>query len=839
MLQQHRGLDQTFVKGAGSMRNGGLIEKGLILALSVGVMQSDLAAQAPPSAFVNESVYAGPNGMISIQFDHGARLLVAEKQGRIMRFEPNGSGGYQAPPLVFADFTSEVNPALESGLLGFALDPDYATNRYFYVGYTTDHDQRVVRMQANAGFTAVEPDSALVLLSGLPRQASFHKAGDLRFSPADPTALYMALGDDGDRNPVQDPDRYEGKILRFDAATGLGMPDNPFYNGDPASVRSRVFATGLRNPFRITFNPAQPSTTVLYSSENGDATDRLSRISRGSNGAWGPGGDGGGFLDPPDPDHQVLFTGPPSHIGLAISPTGPFGTNVLYLGKWFPGTPVIRRFQLTGAALDSATSLDSGVFINNEVAVDMQFGPDGHLYYSQTGGDASTGGFYQLKRIRFVGGNPPLAAFSTTPNPAFGSAPLLVDFTDQSSAPGSSISSRTWDFGDGNGSTLSDPQHSYAVPGVYQVRLTVTNALGQSASETRSIRATRAVNLHVQLSVRDGRSLAAPVLASATELRFYEGDGVTPLAVSGGSGPDFNVRSVAAGGVVNFSLSVNVPGQTLVLSAGEAAADGVQAARRGYLLPVGSGPHLLDGDFILSDTLLTGRVLDTADTPLAVDVGLALGAPPLPYPTPQGRDFLPASQIPPSGVAHRKLSDALGYFHFPLRTGNSGALRVDAVADTGTSTHARASIQQQLAVATVEDLLVRVGRWSGGSDCDDLSAIEVAPGVDYDTQIQPIWSGACIGCHVATSANNGGLDLTSGASLDQLRSRLSVQAPGVPLLTEGNTARSYLFEKINCDAPQAGTRMRPANPMPLPQQTLIRDWITQQGVLFSDGFEIK
>jgi hypothetical protein len=246
---------------------------------------------------------------------------------------------------------------------------------------------------------------------------------------------------------------------------------------------------------------------------------------------------------------------------------------------------------------------------------------------------------------------------------------------------------------------------------------------------------------------------------------------------------------------------------------------------------------VLGGDFILSDTLLVGRVLDTAETPLAVDVGLALGAPPLPYATPQGRDFLPGSGLPSSGVAHRKLSDALGYFHFPLRTGDSGALRVDAVADTGTVSHARVSLDESLAAGTAKDVPLRVGRWSGGSACDDLSGISVTANVDYTTQIQPIWSGACIGCHVSTSANNGGLDLTAGASLSQLRTRISQQAPGVPLLTDGNPARSYLYEKINCDTPQAGTRMRPANPMPLAQQALIRDWIAQQGVLFANGFE--
>jgi hypothetical protein len=807
----------------------------LLVAIALIWLSAQAAAQAPPSAFVAETVYAGSNGMISIEFDHQGRLLVAEKQGRIVRFEPNASGGFQSPPAVYADLRALVDPALESGLLGFVLDRDYALNRYLYLVYTTTGDQRVVRARARADFLSLDPDSLEVLLGGLPRNVTFHKAGDVQISPADPTALYVALGDDGDRAPVQNPDRYEGKFLRIDAATGLGLPDNPYFDGNPDSVRSRVWAIGLRNPFRFAFHPGRPSTSVLYASENGDATDRLSRISAGSNGAWGPGGDNGGFLNPPDPGHRVLFTGPPSHIGIAISPSGPFGSDVLYLAKWFPGTPVIRRFQLTGAALDEAISLDGGVFLSNEVAVDFQFGPDGHLYYSQTGGDASTGGFYQLRRIRFVGGSPPVAAFTTSPDPADGLAPLLVQFSDGSSAPGSTLSGWHWDFGDGATSSLQNPTHSYAQPGRYTVTLRVENALGLAASSSRTVAARRAVTLDLDIIVRDARTLAAPPLASPTELAFYEADGLTPLAVPGGSGTQQNRLPVPAGGLVQGSRAVQPAGDALVISAGEPAGDGVQAAARGLVLPPGSSTHPAAIDFLLSDTLLRGRLVDTLGVPQAADIGLSVGG--QPYALPGGRDYLPGSGYAPTGVGHRLLSDATGRFHLPLRSGDAGAWRIEAIADTGSATHARIEAQGSVAGGSAVEVELLAGRWSGGSACDDLTAIAETPGVDYEAAIQPIWSGACTGCHVATSANNGGLDLTSGQSLGQLLARVSLQAPGVPLVSDGEPGRSYLFEKINCDRPQRGERMRPANPMPLSQQALVRDWIRQRGVLYANGFE--
>ncbi len=135
-------------------------------------------AQAPAGDFVSEIVYSSPNGVNALAFDPGGHLLYVEKQGRVMRLASNGSGGFAATPTEFADLRAQIDSAGESGLLGMALSPAYTSTRYLNLFYTTASDQRLTRITANPSLTAMVPGSGLVLLSGLPRASSFHKAGE-------------------------------------------------------------------------------------------------------------------------------------------------------------------------------------------------------------------------------------------------------------------------------------------------------------------------------------------------------------------------------------------------------------------------------------------------------------------------------------------------------------------------------------------------------------------------------------------------------------------------------------------------------------------------------------
>lgn len=78
--------------------------------------------------FVAETIHTG-NGMISVEFGPSGRMYVAEKQGRVLTFASDGAGGYLAPTEL-ADLRAAVDASQESGLLGMAVDPDFANNRH-------------------------------------------------------------------------------------------------------------------------------------------------------------------------------------------------------------------------------------------------------------------------------------------------------------------------------------------------------------------------------------------------------------------------------------------------------------------------------------------------------------------------------------------------------------------------------------------------------------------------------------------------------------------------------------------------------------------------------------
>lgn len=109
---------------------------------------------------------------------------------------------------------------------------------------------------------------------------------------------------------------------------------------------------------------------------------------------------------------------------------------------------------------------------------------------------------------------------------------------------------------------------------------------------------------------------------------------------------------------------------------------------------------------------------------------------------------------------------------------------------------------------------------------EDLSSIPLTDNIDYATQVQPIFNNACTGCH----GGSGGLNLGAAVSRGNLVNVASNNAnAGIPRVTPGNAAASFLFRKINCTALGAGLGQRmPRNGPPylsIEQQALIMDWI--------------
>jgi len=185
--------------------------------------------------------------------DGSGRLFILEKIGRI-RIVQGGS----LLPEPFLDITDRVNAGgSEQGLLGLAFHPDYPRNGHFFVNYT-DHrgDTVISRFSVTSDPNRADPATETVILT-LDQPAGNHNGGHLLFGPDG--YLYIGTGDGGGAGDQfgngQNGQTLLGAMLRLDVDGGRPYaipPDNPF-RGNPA-VRDEIWAIGLRNPWRYSFD---------------------------------------------------------------------------------------------------------------------------------------------------------------------------------------------------------------------------------------------------------------------------------------------------------------------------------------------------------------------------------------------------------------------------------------------------------------------------------------------------------------------------------------------------------------------------------------------------------
>ena len=224
--------------------------------------------------------------------DGSNRLFVVEQAGVIRVFANNAA---TTSASVFLDITGPVNNAgNEEGLLGLAFHPDYESNGYFYVNYTAASPRRTViaRYQVSASDSnAADPTSGKVLLE-YAQPFENHNGGQIAFGPDD-GYLYIASGDGGSGGDPQGNGQnlrtLLGKILRLDVDTPTGNrqygipPTNPFAN-NTAGYREEIFAYGLRNPWRISFDPP---TGRLWTGDVGQGRlEEVDIIASGANYGW-------------------------------------------------------------------------------------------------------------------------------------------------------------------------------------------------------------------------------------------------------------------------------------------------------------------------------------------------------------------------------------------------------------------------------------------------------------------------------------------------------------------------------------------------------------------------
>lgn len=223
--------------------------------------------------------------------DQTNRLFIEEQGGIIYVFENDSQ---TTEKTIFLDIREKITTASnEQGLLGLAFHPDYESNGYFYVNYTAAGSGRTVISRftvSGENPDEADPNSETEILS-YAQPFGNHNGGHLAFGPDG--YLYISVGDGGsggdpDEN-AQDRTTLLGSILRIDVdnpqnGNQYGMPpDNPFAGNDEG-FREEIFAYGLRNPWRFSFDP---ETSDLWAGDVGqNSWEEIHIIENGLNYGW-------------------------------------------------------------------------------------------------------------------------------------------------------------------------------------------------------------------------------------------------------------------------------------------------------------------------------------------------------------------------------------------------------------------------------------------------------------------------------------------------------------------------------------------------------------------------
>ena len=397
------------------MRLRAAVILSVLVALAAGPMlggTTPVGAATVPAGFSDVAVatVAGPT---ALAFTPDGRMLVATKAGRLY-VRRNGVLG-TTPAL---DLSSVVCTQSERGLLGVAVDPAFATNRFVYVYYTHVNGSAACPT-ASAAWPAnrvsrfvladddtVSPATEVVLFDGIPSVNGNHNGGDVAFGPDG--KLYVSIGDSGcdyvaltscggNNNASRDTHVALGKILRISPVDGSAPADNPFAGAQPpcrddgfttaGNHCPETFAWGFRNPFRMAF----AADGRLYVNDVGqNAWEEIDDVQAGRDYGWNlregkcTTGSTTSCPAPPAGLTDPIFSygrsdGCTSITGAAFAPASwpePYRGDYL-----FADYACGKIFRLEGT-----TRVDLVTALGASSAVHLQVGPDGALYYTTFAG---------------------------------------------------------------------------------------------------------------------------------------------------------------------------------------------------------------------------------------------------------------------------------------------------------------------------------------------------------------------------------------------------------------------------------------------------------------------
>nr|WP_170299232.1 putative Ig domain-containing protein [Larkinella terrae] len=546
--------------------------------------------------------------------------------GRVIRVDPQTKAKSQ-----LLDISGEVGRYDDFGLLSMVLDNNFLTNGRFYLYYVIKYASvkwqgtyaRVTRYEANKddGFKSIKANSRQILIGApdpnnpskgvpgdcIPLTSSSHAGGGLSMG-AD-NSLLVPTGDGA--APAFDQGSYSetyysqsiqngfmtaaenigsyrsqvdfslnGKVLRINPENGDGLPGNPDYNPSaPRSIKSRIYASGLRQPFRSGIRPNTGSSDInagnpgaLYIGDVGFTDwEEINVIRKGANYGW-PFQEG--MVNSTRPYSKteykpagVTFARPaiswrsgPGQVNrnetltnINTTPANVLPGYCAIGGNWHPGGgnyPAEYQnayyFADFNGGWISRIAFDSDNQPQPETLTKVMDGGSSYQYITCVAFNPVDKNMYYLRypepggeRVRRMiyngasGGSPPVAVILS--DKTNGASPLTVKFTGNTSYdPDGKALTYAWDFGDNTSSTAANPEHTFttnATSTVYTVKLTVTDPDGKTNQTTKAITVSSANN-------------NAPVIVSTSV------DGLTQMNLD-------DIRNINLSAVINDETPAN------------------------------------------------------------------------------------------------------------------------------------------------------------------------------------------------------------------------------------------------------------------------------------------
>jgi len=333
------------------------------------------AGSALPAGFSRTQFVSGITSgrATTMAFAPDGRLFIAEQDGAL-RVVKNGS----MLPTPFVTVNTSANG--ERGLLGVAFHPQFATNGWIYLYYTSGAGgahNRIVRYTAN-GDVAGSAESVLVDLPNL-SSATNHNGGAMHFGPDG--KLYVAVGDNATGTNAQSLSTPFGKMLRFND-DGTIPVDNPFF-GSTSGINRSIWALGLRNPFTFAF---EPGTGRMLINDVGENTwEEINSGAAGANYGW-PLREGAGgaptYVDPIYVYRHSSSNNPSLVVGFSIVGAAFYGPSASLFPPEYQGNYFFADY-VSGWVnrLDAANGNAVYAFWNwGQAMTDVAVGPDGALY---------------------------------------------------------------------------------------------------------------------------------------------------------------------------------------------------------------------------------------------------------------------------------------------------------------------------------------------------------------------------------------------------------------------------------------------------------------------------